>query len=96
MPSYKEHESFVNSDPYRVWQLIYLGPECLGSVYLKFDNTIGFNLKRTQVDVIAQSLNLINSSYELCAPVHSYVANYFSVNVPHGNHELYDNLRRSA
>ena len=53
MPSYKEHE-FVNSDCYRVWQLIYLGPECLGSVYLKFDNTIGFNLKRTQVDVIAQ------------------------------------------
>ena len=47
MPSMKQHARFVRDHPYRDWWLIYDAANksnIVGSVYVSFDNSIGFNV----------------------------------------------------
>ena len=55
MPTYKEHQKFVASKPYRAWYVIYMGNAKTGSIYLSKQNEIGiFLLKRYQGKNIGQ------------------------------------------
>lgn len=51
MPSFLEHHAFVQSDPYKVWYMIYIEnepfEECkIGSVYISKENYVGIHLVR--------------------------------------------------
>jgi hypothetical protein len=46
MPTMKQHEKFVSSKPYKKWYVIKLLNEPIGSIYLSFQNEIGFFLKK--------------------------------------------------
>jgi RimJ/RimL family protein N-acetyltransferase len=56
MPTYKEHEKFVNSRPYKIWYVIYVENTKTGSIYLSKQNEIGiFLLKKHQGKSIGQT-----------------------------------------
>jgi len=56
MPTYKEHEKFLNSNTYKVWYVIYLENAKAGSIYLSKQNEIGiFLLKKYQGKNIGQT-----------------------------------------
>ena len=46
-PTWKEHCTFIDSLPYRVWYLILVGNECVGSIYLSKQQEIGVFIFRT-------------------------------------------------
>lgn len=53
MPNLKQHEKFVSSKPYKKWFIVKLQNTSIGSIYLSFQNEIGFFLKYDyDVDVI--------------------------------------------
>ncbi len=46
MPSFTQHEKFVNSKPYSKWYVIIKSKEDIGSIYLTKDNEIGIFIKK--------------------------------------------------
>lgn len=46
MPTYKEHEAFVRSAPYRAWYIITDGPLMVGSCLLTRNNEIGITIAK--------------------------------------------------
>ncbi len=46
MPTYRKHVSFVMSQPYAVWYIIYANNEKAGSVYLSKQDEIGIFIKK--------------------------------------------------
>lgn len=46
MPTMKQHEKFVSSKPYKKWYIIKFLNESIGSIYLSYQNEIGFFLKK--------------------------------------------------
>lgn len=44
MPSLEEHKKFVNSKPYKKWNIIYLDNQKIGSYYLSKNNEIGITI----------------------------------------------------
>ena len=45
MPTFKQHEKFIDSKPYKKWFIIKLDKISIGSIYLSYQNEIGFFLK---------------------------------------------------
>lgn len=45
MPTFKQHEKFVNSKPYKKWYVIIHKKEKIGSIYLSYQDEIGIQLK---------------------------------------------------
>lgn len=55
MPTYKEHQKFVTSKPYKAWYVIYMKNTKTGSIYLSKQNEVGiFLLKKYQRKNIGQ------------------------------------------
>ena len=49
MPSFKQHESFIQSKPYSKWYIIQSSNDDIGSIYLSKNNEIGiFLIKKNQ------------------------------------------------
>ncbi len=46
IPTIKQHEKFVSSRPYKKWYIIKFLNESIGSIYLSYQNEIGFFLKK--------------------------------------------------
>ena len=46
MPTFKEHEQFVKSKPYKKWYVISIDVGTIGSIYLTKNNEIGIFLKK--------------------------------------------------
>jgi len=46
MPTFKKHEKFVASKPYKKWYVIKFLDERIGSIYLSYQNEIGLFFKK--------------------------------------------------
>tara|TARA_Y100001933_G_scaffold253728_1_gene294373 strand:- start:979 stop:1416 length:438 start_codon:yes stop_codon:yes gene_type:complete len=44
MPSYAEHNSFVNNHPYHIWSIVRLNEIPIGTVYIGCDNSVGIHI----------------------------------------------------
>ena len=51
MPSFKTHQKFVSSKPYKKWYVIKYSQDSIGSLYLSHQNEIGFFLKKQHNDL---------------------------------------------
>ena len=94
LPTFSDHSSFVKSKPYRGWFLVYNAAVCIGSVYIKDDNSIALNLEQSNVDTVAQCINHITKNFSLNEPVHSFVTDYFTMNVAINNKMLIESLAK--
>ena len=88
LPDYKEHKSFVQSHPYRLWYLIKNPSEYVGSFSVKTDNSIGLNLKYVNDQIVLSFLEFVQENLSPIEPIASVVPNYFYINVASSNIEL--------
>ena len=51
MPSFQSHIKFVLSKPYKKWYVVKMSNNSIGSIYLSYQNEIGFFLKKEHADV---------------------------------------------
>lgn len=87
--SYSDHEKFVETHPYRVWFLVKLADECIGSFYITNENTIGINVSEERVaSVVKPIIEFVESNYQPLAAVPSIRGDRFAVNVPPSNTAL--------
>ena len=57
MPSFKTHQKFVSSKPYKKWYIVKLSQESIGSLYLSYQNEIGLFLKKQYNNVEIANIN---------------------------------------
>ena len=80
-PTLKEHKKFVLNHPYRFWFLAKKSNEYIGSVYLKYDNSIGLNITDNFRDLTKEVLHKVVDSFEPLPPSKSMRNSHFIVNV---------------
>ena len=87
--SYDEHQKFVSSHPYRVWFLVKLNDEYVGSFYLTKENTIGINVTDLAIRHVVKSIiQFVQSNYHPLAAISSIRSDRFAINVSPSNKPL--------
>ena len=81
IPNYDVHSSFVKSHPYRKWYLVNFEQECLGSFYIKNDNSIGLNLNQIDEEIVMSCISFIRKNFSPREASASMVSNDFYINV---------------
>ena len=93
LPSFKEHENFVEHHPYRAWFIVKLDGKCVGNIYVQFDNSIGLSCDDgMSAPQISNILNLIFSKMDPLEAIPSVRYGSFFLNVPSSNTELQKKL----
>ena len=88
IPSFKEHELFVQNHPYRVWYIISLNSKHVGSIYLQNDNSVGVNLQEPSLKKMLFCLNFIKTNFYPFPEKKSLIPPYFYLNIPSTDEEL--------
>ena len=73
MPTFKNHLKFVSSKPYKKWYIIKMSTNSIGSIYLSYQNEIGFFLKKEYDD--AKIANFIIKLFMKKNPLDEYFVN---------------------
>jgi len=81
IPNYDVHSSFVKSHPYRKWYLVNLEKECLGSFYVKNDNSIGLNLNQIDDGIVMSCISFIRKNFSPRQASASMISSDFYINV---------------
>ena len=91
--SYKKHESFVRSHPYRSWLLIKIRDNYVGSFYISKENTIGINISDNYIQLaLAPIINFVENNFEPLPGIPSVRSGRFAINIPPGNVLLAEEL----
>jgi L-amino acid N-acyltransferase YncA len=80
LPSLKLHLSFIKSNPYRFWYLIYYKNLPIGTFYIQNDNSIGLNIIDPSNKLIKKSILYIKQHFKPKPPIASKVPPYFYFN----------------
>ncbi len=88
MPRFKEHRAFVANHPYRAWYLVMMGDQCIGSIYLVRDNSIGLNLVPGMENFVVLCLEFLLSKFRPLPAIKSVRAAGFHLNVSIENKKL--------
>ena len=92
--NYHEHRGFVCSHPYRVWFLVKVSCEYIGSFYITKDNTIGINVSERCVTLVVKPIiEFVVTNYKPLVAIPSIRNGRFAINVPHANWVLAKSLQ---
>jgi hypothetical protein len=81
--SYREHEGFVKSHPYRDWFLIKVSGNYVGSFYVSKENTIGINVSDEHTYfVVSPIINFVNKNFKPLPLIPSVRGDRFAINIP--------------
>jgi hypothetical protein len=50
MPTYEQHVNFCDNNPYKEWQVVYLGKQPIGSIYLTKLGEVGIHFVKEYVE----------------------------------------------
>ena len=92
MPTYTEHCTFVENNPYRFWYFAEKDGQIIGTIYITFENNIGINLITLNKDDYLGSLKLIFSLHRPFPSQSSVSSKHFTVNVNPNNFYLINAL----
>ena len=93
--TFKEHKKFVINNPYRNWYIIKNKDKYIGSVYLKYDNSIGINIIiKSTVKLIEEIINFIKSLNNPLSEKKSLRYKDFFINVPLDNVSMKQILKK--
>ena len=70
-----------------------INQECVGSVYIKDDNTVGINLVTYSLEIVCACLNYINENFFPGKAKASFVPSQFVVNVASSNTTFQKNMK---
>lgn len=88
LPSFENHSIFVKNHPYLHWFLVWKGPDCFGSFYIKKDNSIGLNLIYIDREALRACVDYVVENFTPQAEQHSVVPSFFYINVAYSNNNL--------
>jgi pseudaminic acid synthase len=92
MPTMDQHDSFVRSNPYRGWWLIYdaiNNSNIIGSVYVSFDNSVGVNLDLDKIAFSAEYFTkILKKEINPLPPQPSIIFGDFFYNISPKNNNL--------
>ena len=92
--NYNEHRGFVCSHPYRVWFLVKVQCEYIGSFYITKENTIGINISERCVALAVKPIiEFVVTNYKPLVAIPSIRNGSFAINVPQGNRVLAKTLK---
>jgi len=93
MPSFKEHATFVQNHPYRVWVIIKNGSMAIGNLYIQFDNSIGLHFNSPEnFEQTSEIMSLVYKSYSPLPAKPSVRIDEFFLRVPPDNHKFQEIL----
>ena len=87
MPSYKEHQEFVSSHPYRYWCFIYR-EKVIGTYYVTQLNSVGIDLDDDFYNSIQLAISDIIKRHRPLPPINSVRGANFHMNVSSKNKHL--------
>jgi hypothetical protein len=91
--NYTEHKKFVCSHPYRMWFLVKIKNDYVGSFYITQENIIGINVSERCVRlVVAPITKFVESNYQPLVEIPSVRSGKFAINVPSSNKILAESL----
>lgn len=96
IPSFKNHEAFVKNHPYKCWYLIFELDVCVGSFYIKRDNSMGLNVTVTDPGMLRACLEFVSTNFTPEPEQPSEVPPYFYINVPISHSELITSLESAG
>ena len=88
IPDISLHNKFVENHPYREWFIVFDDQEEIGTFYIKFDNSIGINLKVQTKENIESILKFVKSNFSPKREVPSLIPQYFYLNIANDNFQL--------
>ena len=88
IPSLKEHNMFVLSNPYIAWYLIYKKKKLIGSLYVQSDNSIGLNINQSEKKDISEIISFIKVNHKPLPSIKSVRRGEFFINVAPDNFEM--------
>lgn len=92
--SYNEHTGFVCSHPYRVWFLVKVKCEYIGSFYITKENSIGINVSERCVPLVVKPIiEFVMTNYKPLVAIPSVRNGSFAINVPQTNRVLAEYLK---
>ena len=80
-PSILEHEHFVRNHPYKDWLIVCMKGECIASLYLGFDNSVGIHLLEEYSHLLPIVLAEFERSFDPLPSKPSVVRGEFFFNV---------------
>ena len=92
-PSIKEHIKFTLNHPYRIWYLVKVGFNYVGSAYLMENNCVGINLI-DNFDLFPNVVEEILKKHKPLKEIKSVRPPYFYINIAPGNRKIKSQLRK--
>jgi hypothetical protein len=90
---FDEHKRFVETHPYRIWFLVKLNGEFIGSFYLTTENTLGINVAEKRInEVVSAIIDFVKINYEPLAAISSVRSGRFAISVPPSSKKLIECL----
>lgn len=83
--SFKQHKKFFKNNPYRKWFLIKLQNKYIGTIYITYDNSIGYFILNKYLDFTKQ---IFLRLFKLIKPLKkkpSINQDYFTINISSKN-----------
>lgn len=90
LPSKEEHAHFVKNHGYREWFTVKSKSLHLGSFYLKFDNSIGFNFIKFDTSVCNKTIQFIMKNFRPLPPIPSHRNRNFHIHISPNDIEAID------
>jgi hypothetical protein len=95
LPSFEKHKAFVFNHPYRIWYLIKLGNEYVGTVYLLKNNCLGIYLANLEPVGVLSVIKWILQKHKPLPEIKSVRAANYHINVPFHNMRLREILEEN-
>ena len=90
VPGFETHYEFVKNHPYRDWFLVKEDKKCIGTLYLKYDNSIGLNLREINCNLVKMCIEFVELNFQPATSQPSMIPDYFYINVAVTNEKLID------
>ncbi len=92
--NHQAHSKFVSEHPYRLWFLVKVNNDYVGSFYITKENTIGINVtdESTQI-AVKEIIKFVNDNHAPLPAMPSVRARQYSINVPPTNEILAQTLK---
>ncbi len=87
LPTMEEHIKFIQNHPYRIWYLVTVNSDYIGSAYLMKNNCVGINLNKN-FELLENIVNTIFKKHKPLKEIKSVRPPYFYINVAPNNKEL--------
>lgn len=94
LPTFEQHRQFVLTHPYRVWYIVKIAENYVGTIYILRSNTIGVNIEEAYLYRLNEILQYIMKRHRPLSPIESVRVAKFSINVSPKNMALANALEK--